>query len=221
MYDGEPISVAILDDVDLVARGLETMCESASRPFRVRTLTSAEPTQDPVDIVLYDGFTHLHEAPHNAQDLLRTARARHLVIYSWNVKRALVEAALRGGASGYLDKRLGFAELTEALERINDGEQIVRVCAPIAVPAQGSLATLHRPGDLSSREIEIVGLIAQGLSNQDICERLYLSLNTIKSYIRMAYRKMRVRTRAQAVLWALDHGLLAGPDWSPEDRVAG
>ncbi|MEJ7704868.1 MAG: LuxR C-terminal-related transcriptional regulator [Geodermatophilaceae bacterium] len=56
------------------------------------------------------------------------------------------------------------------------------------------------------RESEIIALITQGLSNQDIADRAFLSINTIKSYIRSSYRKMNVTTRSQAVLWGIDHG---------------
>ena len=59
---------------------------------------------------------------------------------------------------------------------------------------------------LSEREAEIVSLITHGLGNEDIADRLFLSINTVKSYIRTAYRKMGVTTRSQAVLWGVDHG---------------
>jgi DNA-binding NarL/FixJ family response regulator len=218
MSNGGPISIAILDDVDLVTRGLEEMCGDATRELSIRTITSDGTSPEPVDIVLYDGFSSMHEGPHNASELLRMARARHLVIYSWNVKRVLVEAAMRGGASGYLDKRLGFGELTEALGHIHKGDRVVRVVPP-SDRLPGRRVRQSRPGDLGQREAEIVGLIAQGLSNQEIGERLYLSINTIKSYVRSAYNKMRVETRVQAVLWAIDHGLVPDQDWRPEERA--
>ena len=60
---------------------------------------------------------------------------------------------------------------------------------------------------LSARQAEIVSLITQGLSNNDIAERTYLSPNTVKSYIREAYRHMGVSSRTQAVLWGIDHGM--------------
>jgi DNA-binding CsgD family transcriptional regulator len=63
-----------------------------------------------------------------------------------------------------------------------------------------------RGAGLSSREAEIIALITQGLSNQQIADRVYLSINSIKSYIRSAYRKMQVTTRSQAVLWGVEHG---------------
>ncbi|GGF45774.1 hypothetical protein GCM10011519_19590 [Marmoricola endophyticus] len=59
---------------------------------------------------------------------------------------------------------------------------------------------------LTVRESDILLLVAHGLCNQDISERLFLSINSIKSYIRSAYRKMAVESRTQAVLWAIEHG---------------
>ena len=71
---------------------------------------------------------------------------------------------------------------------------------------------------LSPRESDVLGLVTQGLSNQEIAETLYLSINSVKTYIRSTYRKMGVATRSQAVLWAIQHGFPAPelPD-SPTD----
>ena len=63
-----------------------------------------------------------------------------------------------------------------------------------------------RSAGLSPREAEVLALIARGLSNQEICDRAHVSINSIKSYIRSAYRKIGVKSRTQAVLWALAHG---------------
>lgn len=77
---------------------------------------------------------------------------------------------------------------------------------------------------LTTRESDIVLLIAHGLSNQDISDRLYLSINSVKSYIRLAYRKMScVESRTQAVIWAIQHGFrpdIVHPDISPSAEVA-
>ncbi|MDO9498020.1 MAG: LuxR C-terminal-related transcriptional regulator, partial [Nocardioides sp.] len=59
---------------------------------------------------------------------------------------------------------------------------------------------------------EVVALITQGLSNQEIADRCYLSINSVKTYVRTAYRKMQVTRRSQAVLWGIAHGL--APDRS-------
>ena len=63
-----------------------------------------------------------------------------------------------------------------------------------------------RSAGLSPREAEVVALITRGLSNQEIAERAHVSMNSIKSYIRSAYRKIGVERRTQAVLWAVANG---------------
>lgn len=60
---------------------------------------------------------------------------------------------------------------------------------------------------LTARESEVLALIADGVSNSEIASRLYLGMNTVKTYIRSAYRKIGVTTRSQAILWAIDRGL--------------
>ena len=74
-------------------------------------------------------------------------------------------------------------------------------------PTQSPRATgPARSTGLTAREAEIIALITQGLSNQEIAERSYLSINSVKTYIRTAYRKIGVERRAQAVLWGIKHG---------------
>ena len=74
---------------------------------------------------------------------------------------------------------------------------------------------------LSAREAEIVALITQGLGNEEIADRTYMSINTVKTYIRTAYRKIGVDSRTRAVLWGVDHGFrpdsirAAAPDEIP------
>lgn len=75
---------------------------------------------------------------------------------------------------------------------------------------------------LSPREGEVLALIAQGLSNEQIAARAFLSPNTVKSYIRSAYRKIDVTTRTHAVIWALSNDIACDePGPAPEVREAG
>ena len=59
-------------------------------------------------------------------------------------------------------------------------------------------------------------LVLQGLSNQEIAESMFLSINSVKSYIRSAYRKIEVNSRSQAVIWGMNHGF-ASPQEEPEE----
>jgi DNA-binding CsgD family transcriptional regulator len=69
--------------------------------------------------------------------------------------------------------------------------------------------------ELSNREVQIVRLITQGRSNQELARELYLSVNTVKSYIRSAYRKMKVESRSQAVMWGVERGLASAEQTRP------
>ena len=71
------------------------------------------------------------------------------------------------------------------------------------------------PRGLTDRQIDILELIADGMSNQQIAAKLYLSINTVKSNIRLAYKRIGVTSRSQAVLWALQHDLRPGPAHPP------
>ena len=79
-----------------------------------------------------------------------------------------------------------------------------------------------RPGTekwpLTQRETEVLSMIASGKANRDIAEETNLSINSVKSYIRGAYSKIEVTSRSQAVLWAIQHGLLMSPE--PEQSRA-
>jgi DNA-binding CsgD family transcriptional regulator len=67
------------------------------------------------------------------------------------------------------------------------------------------------PNGLTQRELDVLRLIARGASNQEVAAQLYLSVNSVKTYIRTGYRKAGITNRASAVLWGIQHGLTSGP----------
>jgi NarL family two-component system response regulator LiaR len=112
---------------------------------------------------------------------------------------------MKAGAAGYLSKGIEAEKLVEAIERVHAGETIKPSGGGTATPRPESEWPGKEHG-LTAREAEIIALITQGLSNQEIAERSYLSINSVKTYIRTAYRKIGVERRAQAVLWGIKHG---------------
>ncbi len=204
------MTVTVLSDCELVRDGVARMLEMSTASFDVHVPGADDGEVGPVDVLLVDLDSDGAELP-SMSELSLAYGARHVVVHSWDSTPGAVEASLRRGASGHLDKRLDAAALAKALRRVAKGEQVVAVCDQKQVddPDVATLSQLHH---LSVREGEILRLISQGLSNQEIAEKAYLSINTVKSYIRSAYRRMGVESRSQAILWAIDRGFGDAPD---------
>lgn len=75
----------------------------------------------------------------------------------------------------------------------------------MVVPLRVVASEGTKAADLSDRELEALALVAAGLTNQEIARRLYLTVNTVKTHLRVAYRKISVHSRSQAVAWYLSH----------------
>jgi DNA-binding NarL/FixJ family response regulator len=200
-----PITVALVDDYDVVVKGVANMLEPYRDRIVIAELDSSMSVKDDVDIVLYDSFAQPESDHEEIGVLVANPRARRVVVYTWNFHPELVESARQRGAQGYLSKTLPARELVAALEAVHSGQVIVSDAAARARSAPG----LDWPGrgeGLSEREAEILALITQGMSNADVARLTYLSPNTVKSYIRTIYRKLGVSSRTQAVLWGVNHG---------------
>ncbi|CPR08209.1 LuxR family transcriptional regulator [Mycobacterium bohemicum DSM 44277] len=200
-----PITVALVDDYDVVVKGVANMLDPYRDRVVIAELDSTMPVADTVDIVLYDSFAQPESDHEEIAVLVANPRAQRVVVYTWNFHPDLVESARRQGAHGYLSKTLPARDLVAALEAVHSGAEIVSDAPPRARSAPG----LDWPGrgeGLTDREAEILALITQGKSNADIARLAYLSPNTVKSYIRTIYRKLAVESRTQAVLWGVKHG---------------
>ena len=197
-----PIRLAIVDDYAVVIAGVAAFL--ADERIDVVETGASLPVVSDVDIVLYDTFAQVQGKGIDLEDYVRDSGAK-VVVYSWNLRPDLIQQAMAGGASGYLSKVLTGPAIVAALERIMGGERVI-LAGDHETSVDGVGDWPGRSAGLSPREAEIIALIARGLSNQEIAERAFLSINTIKSNIRSAYRKMGVERRSQAVLWAMRNG---------------
>jgi DNA-binding NarL/FixJ family response regulator len=200
-----PILVALIDDYDVVLTGIASMLD----PYRDRVLVAEidanEPLVDTVDIALYDSFAQPESDHDEIEVLVRSPRAKRVVVYTWNFAPDLVDSARQRGAHGYLSKTLPARELVEALEAVHAGDTVVSE-PPRRSRAAAGLDWPGRHEGLTDREAEILALITQGKSNAEVAALTFLSPNTVKSYIRSVYRKIDVGSRTQAVLWGVKHG---------------
>ena len=200
---GAPVRVAVVNDYEIVVVGIGAVLERFPERIKVVELDSGVPVRSAVDLVLYDSFGQAQGAELDVPAAASGSGAK-VVIFSWNTQPELVEQSLAAGAAGYISKSVSGEELVELLERIHAGETVV---PPREEEGEGAFG--HWPGDehgLSPREAEVLALICQGLSNRQITERAFLSINTVKSYVRALYQKIGVESRTQAVLWGIDHG---------------
>ncbi len=204
-----PITIAVVDDYDVVVLGVARMLEQYPDRVRVEELSTTSTVDRPVDIVLYDAFAQAETDTADLKQFLDNPLAGRTVVYTWNFHPELVEQVREQGLHGYLSKALPARDLVSCLERVHAGEVVVSEPPGRARSATG-LDWPGRAEGLSDRESEILALITQGKSNADVAGITFLSPNTIKSYVRTIYRKIGVTSRTQAVLWGVHHGFVPG-----------
>ena len=136
-----------------------------------------------------------------------------VVLTTYADDRSVLDA-LRAGALGYLTKDAGAAEIQQALHRVAGGQAALdpavqlHLVEAIADGVPSVPATAPLPDGLTPREAEVLTLIAAGLSNTEIAERLVVSEATVKSHVNHMLAKIGARDRAQAVGYAYRHGLV-------------
>jgi DNA-binding NarL/FixJ family response regulator len=204
MATSSPITVALIDDYDVVLLGVAHMFDQYRDRIVIAEIDANEPLTDTVDIALYDSFAQPESDHEEIGVLVRSPQARRVVVYTWNFHPDLIASARKQGAHGYVSKTLPARDLVAALEAVHAGELVVS-----EPPPRAATSGLNWPGrreGLTDRESEILALITQGKNNAEVAALSYLSPNTVKSYIRSIYRKINVGSRTQAVLWGVANG---------------
>ena len=136
-----------------------------------------------------------------------------LMLTTYADDRSVIDA-LRAGARGYLTKDAGAEDIRQALQQVTSGQAAIDPAVQHhlldAITASSGARTEPEPqlpDGLTPREAEVLTLIAQGLSNTEIADRLVVNATTVKSHINHLFAKTGVRDRAQAVAYAYRHGL--------------
>jgi DNA-binding NarL/FixJ family response regulator len=213
------ISVLIADDQDLVREGLRMLLEA--EPDLAVAGEAADGGQalaqarllDP-DVILMDvrmpGMNGIEATTRLAQ---AGSRARILMLTTFNLDE-YVYHALKAGASGFLLKHASRDQLTGGVRAVAAGETLLAPAITRRLiedfcngPAPGT-PVADAAGGLSERELGVVRLVAQGLSNAEIAARLYLSEATVKSHIVRILAKLGLRDRVQVAVHAYEHGIV-------------
>lgn len=193
------LRVAVVSPQEVVMRGLISMLADFPDRVVVTALPSVRSRAPGVDVILYDTFGLYLSDGADLQHLLHETDAEVLV-FSRDMRPDLRAQAYSLGARAWVSMSVHAGELVRSIELAAAGQPIGE--------HEDRMSTV---AGLSTREVEVLALITQGLSNKEIAEKLVVSVNTLKSHIRQAYRKIDVTTRSQAVSWAITHGF-APPD---------
>ena len=227
---GGEIRIVIADDQRSVLDGLALMLGLlpgitvvAVAADGAQTLAAAD--QHHPDVVLVD----LHMPVLDGIEATRRLTAEHpgtaVVVLTTYADDTSILEALRAGARGYLTKNAGRADIARAIRAAASGQSILDAAAratvlEAAAPRPAPPAPpLELPDGLTSREGDVLMLIAQGLSNSDIAAALFLSANTVKTHVNRVFAKTGSKTRAQAIRYAYGHGLTSSdpPPGRPGD----
>ena len=214
MTAGDPIRVLLADDQRVVREGLamllgllpgiEVVGTAADGEEAVRLAVARAPDVILMDLRMprVDGV----EATRRIADARPQVRVIALTTYA---DEPTVLSALRAGARGYLTKDAGAEEIEAAITAVARGEAALDPAVQahvLAGLAEGGGEQVL-PDGLTPREAEVLTLIADGLTNAQIAERLVVSQATVKSHVNRVFAKAGVRDRAQAVAYAYRNGL--------------
>ncbi len=223
----DPIRVLLVDDQRLMREGLRTLLEleddleiageAGDGLEALDQYAQLEP-----DVVLMDvRMPRLDGVEATRRLRLRDPQARVIILTTFDDDEYVFEG-LRAGALGYLLKDVSGEELSDAIRTVASGGALIqpsiarkvltefsRLSPSVSHPAgTGDEAEEPPGGPLSEREVEVLRLLAHGLTNRQIAERLYLAEGTVKNYVSGVLQKLGVQDRTQAALRARELGLL-------------
>ena len=213
-------SVVIVDDQGMVRAGfrslleaepdLEVVGEASNGAEAVEVVSRLQPDVTLMDIRMpvLDGIA----ATRTLVD--RGCRTRVLVLTTFDLDEYVFEA-LRAGASGFLLKDAPAEELSAAIRVVAAGESLLApgvtrrvIDAFLRRPAEPTRTADRRLALLTPRELEVLGLLARGLANVDIAQRLFVSEGTTKTHVSNVLAKLGLRDRVQAVIFAYENGVV-------------
>ena len=209
------VRVALCDDHAVVRSGLrrileaeadlEVVGEAGSVKEAVALAADSRPDVIVMDVGLPDG-----SGINATAEVLRVSPATRVLVLTVHDDIAYLRRAFEAGAVGYLVKEAADIELVLAVRQVASGKQYVHPALGAALLApDASPARVGGPGgELSDRELEVLRMIALGLTNAEIGERLYVSVRTIETHRSHIHEKLNVRNRAELVRRARAAGLL-------------
>jgi DNA-binding NarL/FixJ family response regulator len=206
------ISVLIVDDHALFRAGLRSRLREESDIASIDEAGSVEAALEKArrqrpDVILLDVLMPRRNGSEAVGALSKAAPESRVVIVSSQASPSVVRRAIAAGASGYVPKRASDAELIDAIRRVASGGRYVDPDLGAQLVVADEDPALVR---LTDRERDVLTLLALGYTNQEVGQKLFISVRTVDSHRAHVMRKLRLETRAELVLFALSTGLI-GP----------
>lgn len=216
-----PIRLLIVDDHNLFRQGLIRILEdfpqlvvagqAADGAEALAVVDAVRP-----DVVLMDLNMPVLSGPDATRRLNASYPALPVIILTVSELDADLFDAIKAGARGYLLKNVGMDELLDAVQRVHGGEAIIAPSMAARLLDEFRKMAEQAPAEpiagdtdvLSEREVEVLRLVAQGMSNREIADALSLSEHTIKSHLANILEKLHLRSRAHAAAYAVQVGLV-------------
>lgn len=208
------IKLLIVDDHEMVRLGLtsyfsvlkdiEVIGEAENGAEGVKMALSSYP-----DVILMDLVMEVMDGIEATQTILEEWPEAKILILTSFIDDEKVYPAMEAGASGYLLKTSSASDIAEAIRRTYSGEAIIEDEVSKKLEEDeinGSRRKLHE--ELTGREVEVLDLIAEGLSNQEIADALFITLKTVKTHVSNILSKLEVSDRTQATIYAFKHNLV-------------
>ena len=215
------IRVLLVDDHELVRQGIAAMLNSSGD---VQVVGEAKTGREALevarrqlpDVVLMDVRMPDMDGLEATRKLKEERPRTAVVMLTMHDNPAYLRDAVRAGAAGYLLKDVSKDELADAIRQVATGGAFIesqmlkgmlsemKPSAPVAGPGGAAKS-------LTKREREILGLVAEGMSNREIAEKLVLSPETVKSHVAAILEKLNVSDRTQAAIYAVRNGLVETP----------
>jgi DNA-binding NarL/FixJ family response regulator len=210
-----PIRVVVADDQTLVREGLVTLLRLTPGVEVVGSAGDGEAAVDAArsrqaDVVLMDLRMPREDGVEATKRIVATLPNTRVIILTTYADDSSVFAALKAGARGYLTKDADAAEIQRAIEAVHRGDALLdpsvqrRLIEGFQAPATSAPAY---PDGLTQREVDVLRLIAGGLTNQQIAGKLFISEATVKTHINNIFSKANLRDRGQAVAYAFRNQL--------------
>ncbi|MGW5263749.1 response regulator [Microbispora sp. NPDC004025] len=209
------LRVVIADDEDLIRTGLRIIVESEPGLSVVGEASDGAEAVSVVrttkpDVVLMDVRMPAADGIQATQALAAAGSAPKVIVVTTFENDDYVYEALRAGASGFLLKRARADELVQAIRVVAAGESLLFPAAIRSlVAARGAARAVPGVGRLTTREGDVLRLMARGLSNAEIAAELVVSTETVKTHVGNVLAKLGARDRTQAVVAAYESGFVS------------